>query len=151
MKALKAKFFIILFPVVIINQSSAASFKICKPDYEYKCGDVCVEESKSCHCGNVTVSDHSPNYCCLPPGDKCNYDESSGHAVCRNGTAVSRSKPCNGACHIHTSSVDIFGVEIENIPSNHTDAAGNVICEYKNECSSFHYMCGDICTHRNSR
>ena len=37
--------------------------KKCDPSY-YKCGDVCVWREYSCSCGNVTLSKHSPSYCC---------------------------------------------------------------------------------------
>ena len=39
-------------------------------DY-YKCGDVCTWHHFSCSCGNVTLTKHSPYYCCTQPGDKC--------------------------------------------------------------------------------
>ena len=126
----------------------------CDPTgFQWKCGDVCTFANWSCLCGNVTLGRHSPEYCCLEPGDTCTYDYINGYGnavnpICSRGQPVPRSETCHGGCP-------------EDSRSNTTDSQGLVTCNYNSECQypnscyissecpydDWHYMCGDVCTH----
>ena len=118
---------------------------------EYKCGDVCVFESRACICGNVILNKYSPEYCCLAPGDNCTTIDYEG--VCSQGVVVPKTETCFGACH-------------EDSPSNTTDAQGHTTCHCPNtrgwkKCEDFcaykwhsctqqcdpdtQFKCGDVC------
>ena len=100
--------------------------KKCDPDDQYKCGDVCVKKTSSCHCGNVTLSKYSPSYCCTQPGDSCTrvgYRD----ATCSRGTPVPRSETCNDKCP-------------EDSPSNTTIAEGKIVCDHNIECPDDDYF-----------
>ena len=107
----------------------------CEQD-EFKCGDVCIDESGACICSNVTLSKYSEDYCCVAPEDNCTR-KYSNFANCTEGQPLPKRTPCYGACS-------------ENSNSNATDLEGHSTCGYSEHCPfdgyRGWYMCGNICT-----
>ena len=79
----------------------------CEQVTDYLCGDVCIDSSDLCHCGNGTLQLQSQvyasdidYYCCVPPGDdrqQCYQDdEDAGH--CEAGQILWLGEKCFGEC-----------------------------------------------------
>ena len=65
----------------------------------YKCGDICVHESRRCYCGgddwNWKDDKEDKRYCCVPPGGyQCT--RVSGNINCQSGVLLPWYQPCHG-------------------------------------------------------
>ena len=138
--------FIIIHHVGALANANTTKMSTDKCEYEsdYKCGNLCTFENNYCPCGTALLSQHSPEYCCLPPGETCTGDWHNPD--CRNGHPRHKSEPCNGVCHE------------KSVPTHIKEEDGaHLACAYDENClvrltstgveSSSHYWCGDRCTH----
>ena len=74
----------------------------CDSEDNFWCGDVCTSYNFLCVCGNVTLSNYSPYFCCVDPEYKCDKYVPGGlysgakPSVCAQGQVVHKSKHCHG-------------------------------------------------------
>ena len=142
MKRSQLIFFLLVILTVVLCETKPRK---CGID-TFQCGNYCTgDHNEICICGNVTLSRHSPAYCCLPPGDRChtvNVEDLFDDVWCPTGQPLPRSEPCHGAC-----SKDSLSTKI--VVDGHTSCDPVTECPHKEGFG--HYMCGDICTNYRSQ
>ena len=106
---------IFLFALSILK-SQVVSLDGCLFYEQYRCGDICIEVDKDCHCGDKTInfSDNWHSYCCTEGPGSCTADLEKAvtgqndkpepnpryrDGVCR-GEVKHISSPCRGKCHL---------------------------------------------------
>ena len=81
-----------------LNNSKGQNSRIeCDWAYEFLCGDKCLGNGNTCHCGNDSFDFNQAwdNYCCQEPNTSCrNWN---GNIYCQ-GQKLRWNKPCHGSC-----------------------------------------------------
>ena len=80
-------------------------YQACKAHDDYiMCGDVCLKNEKTCHCGTSSfkalfyTDQTTTKVCCAPKGG-CTKD-ANGDGHCKNGTIQEGGTVCNGLCPV---------------------------------------------------
>ena len=70
----------------------------CQWHWQYLCGDLCLSNLKTCHCGSdtFTFKDSSDYYCCHQP-NTCQEDWWTGKFQCQ-GQKKWWNESCDGSC-----------------------------------------------------
>ena len=90
-----------IFVVFLISLNFVVCSRIeCNWGSQFLCGDQCLSNRKTCHCGNGNFSLNQyqawDNYCCQKPNTSC-AKMWNGDIECQ-GQVLSLNKPCNGSC-----------------------------------------------------
>ena len=89
-----------IFVVLLISLNFVVCSRIeCNWGIEFLCGDQCLSNGKTCHCGNdnFRLNQALSYYCCQKPNTSCAKIWWNGDIECQ-GQVLSRNKPCHGSC-----------------------------------------------------
>ena len=68
----------------------------CEWNFEFLCGNLCLENDKTCHCGNDKFAYNQASYCCQEPNTSCEKTR-DGDIQCQ-GQKLFRNQTCHGSC-----------------------------------------------------
>ena len=100
-QAMKSSRILSLFLGYCLIHFAYGVYQACEAsDDTMMCGDTCLKQWKTCHCGtsNFTVKSWCTTVCCAPEGG-CTKD-ANGDGHCKNGTIQEERTVCNGLCPV---------------------------------------------------
>ena len=87
-----------IFLVLLTSLTFVVCLRIeCDWAREFLCGDKCLSNQNTCHCGNDTLAYNYANqyYCCQEPNTSC--ETKNGNVTCQ-GEPQKWGEPCYGSC-----------------------------------------------------